>query len=31
MDLTTPESVSQSDALAYTTDSRATLPFVPLD
>jgi len=31
MDLTTPESVSQADALAYSADSRATLPFVPLD
>ncbi|GCF13865.1 hypothetical protein Harman_18000 [Haloarcula mannanilytica] len=31
MDLTTPEGVSQADALAYSTDSRATLPFVSLD
>ncbi|KAA9399559.1 carbohydrate-binding protein [Haloarcula sp. CBA1130] len=31
MDLTTPEGVSQADALAYSADSRATVPFVSLD
>ncbi|WP_180841644.1 glycoside hydrolase family 97 catalytic domain-containing protein [Natrinema zhouii] len=30
MDLVTPAGVTQSEALAYSTDERATLPFVPL-
>jgi hypothetical protein len=31
LDVTTPDGVAQSDALAYSTDQRATLPFTSID